>query len=1096
MSTAPAGLPLPSGNEPGEIRQVLGVWSAILLNRLANLEKSLLDTQGSIIAAGGGGGTTGTIPTPPTDLTDYLMWQEKPGYVSAWTQAQADKTVLDAQADQAGVSRVAYDNAYTALSNYLTDQVGAIYTVGSTQYKVATWDTIDRNNLYLGPGGRANWDSKWSNYLVEAQKLRDAIANAGLSQGGQSDTIRPLLVWDFFGTALPTKPASGNSYNPTNVGPTNVTVTSGASPTDGSDHTFSAFAPGGTTAQKLDFPTSSVVFQTNYLGVHGATPAIYTGGTPVRDGYLVVIRCRWNKVAGVGAWQGKVTPTVSSGGLLSPVIVAVPAENQWKTLVWDLRGTSFNAGVALTDFVIELMDGGNIDIDFCILGSYGGGSRIDYDNLVSQQATLAMMRADFVNPATGKIAANVHIDDNSITAPLIVAEQAFFKLLTVGNYDNLVINGNSQYIPSPDWTSCGGSNSGIAGIRVYAGAAGTGFANSTRCRRLTGETVVITDPTPVAVGEIYAVYAFMNSEAGSTGTIVVESSADGVSGWSTITLGAAASSNAIGWNDSATPPLGNAIGNSFTVPSGGGFIRVSLTATGGTAVRFDNIYLRKCADSRLIVDGGILTRHLSAGAVQAWQANFGPNYQFYSRASGGNPLFQTADGALKRPADATEWYPLAENATDATWYADPNRLYPSNTAIWASRFEATFYGVSSTTANRSIIAALDSPFSPTIGAELKRTGTGVQLFKVTSLSAHTAIGTETSVTDPGTNYEKISLVLYNPTGTGSTELRAEAFINGKSVKKWTRADVDSTFGISGATCWNSGSSFYTAIRLGTTGLKATAIAMGGGNVTIESGIITADMLVALLALVGKIQSQNFTQSTVTPTAPVGFMINGQTFTSYFLDGSSDPNCIAEFGGNINLNGYKLSSTTGRVWTPYNRFQNSKFYKGYWPGAVDTDTGTAPWNTGGANPAYGGSSYETSDGTGCLIQYCATTGASVRKYGGFATPVSVPPLGGATVDLTFKILCDVGSLVQNPDGRVVVKVIKPDMSVVTLATYDYTTNFSAGATSKTISGIQNNLSTPGDYLFRFEIGSYAEFSGSGTAAANSMQVSIDELSILI
>lgn len=1104
MAESKFPLPIPNSNSPAEIARVMRIWAQRIGDTSGDSSASSTSSGSGSSSGTGGGGGGGTTPD---DLTDYLLWVEKPSYVSAWAQAEADKPVLDNQADQAGVDRTDYDTKYDYLDKYLHDTGTAPnskYYAQGKNWLTAGWSTINHVNKYLGPGGRVYWNSKWSAYLQAAQALRDAIANAGLSGGGQGDIIRPILIWDFFGTALPTQPASGNGYNPANVGPTNVTKTSGGDPTDGTDHTYSSFAPGGTTAQKHNFPTQNVIFQTVYNSVYGATPATYTAGIPVRDGYLVVLRCRWDKVAGVGSWQGKVTPTVSSGGTLSPVVVAVPAQNEWKTLVWDLRGASFNSGANITGFLVELMDGGKIELDFCILGCYGGGSRMDYDSLVSLMATLSMMRADFVDPATGKIPGNTKIKDDSITTPLLAANSIFAKQLTVGNFDNLVINGNSQYIPNPDWTSVGGSNAGIEGVKVYSGAAGTGFGNSTRCRRLTSETAVITNPIPAAVGEVYALYAFVNSESGATGTIVAEYSADGVTGWTNITLGAAASSNAIGWNDGASPPVGNAIGNSFTVPSGTGYIRVSLTATGGTAVRFDNIYLRKCADARLIVDGGILTRHLSAGAVQAWQANFGPNYQFFSRDTGGNPLFQTADGALKRPADDTEWNPRNENATDPGYYADPNRLYPSGTGIPAARFEATFYGVSSTTANRSIITALDDDFAPTLGLELARLATSLQLYKITGISTGTrvAVGSAISMADPGAAYEKISLVLYNPTDTTADNLRAEVFVNGKSVKKYTRTTdlPNATWG----TTWNSGSGYYSAVRLGTTGLKMAAIAMGGGNVTIESGVITADKLEAILALLSELRSSNpayEAPGSGNGYIPQGFRISGQQFNSTLSDGAGGAgttltDCVAEFGGSININGRKAGSTIDRVWTPYNRFQNSKFYKGYWPGAVDTDTGTAPWNTGGANPAYGGSSYATSDGTGCLIQYCATTGSAVRKYGGFATPVTIPPLGGATVNLTFKILCEVGSLVQNPDGRVVVKVIKPDMSVVTLATYNYSSDFNDGATSKTISGIQSNLSTPGDYLFRFEIGSYAEYSGSGTAAANSMLVGIDELGVLI
>ena len=55
------------------------------------------------------------------------------------------------------------------------------------------------------------------------------------------------------------------------------------------------------------------------------------------------------------------------------------------------------------------------------------------------------------------------------------------------------------------------------------------------------------------------------------------------------------------------------------------------------------------------------------------------------------------------------------------------------------------------------------------------------------------------------------------------------------------------------------------------------------------------------------------------TPPVGFKLSGTRFTSYFLDGTNDPDCVCELGGSVNINGYKAAVVTDRVMNNYKEF---------------------------------------------------------------------------------------------------------------------------------------------------------------------------------
>ena len=84
-------------------------------------------------------------------------------------------------------------------------------------------------------------------------------------------------------------------------------------------------------------------------------------------------------------------------------------------------------------------------------------------------------------------------------------------------------------------------------------------------------------------------------------------------------------------------------------------------------------------------------------------------------------------------------------------------------------------------------------------------------------------------------------------------------------------------------------------------------AFGPGNVMIEGGHVTADMLEADLAVLNVVRSPNYVAGT-TGNAPIGFKFSGVAFTSTLKSGQTI-NAQAELGEDINIAGYKAATVT-------------------------------------------------------------------------------------------------------------------------------------------------------------------------------------------
>lgn len=116
----------------------------------------------------------------------WLHPGEKKTVVREFMALTNEKSGLDAQADARGVSRVAYDTAYSALDTYLSGLS-------------PDWDDLGQSTAVV----RATWDTKWTDLYVAKQALVNSLTNG----------INTSLVYIYQRSASPpTLPSATTTY--------------------------------------------------------------------------------------------------------------------------------------------------------------------------------------------------------------------------------------------------------------------------------------------------------------------------------------------------------------------------------------------------------------------------------------------------------------------------------------------------------------------------------------------------------------------------------------------------------------------------------------------------------------------------------------------------------------------------------------------------------------------------------------------------------------------------------------------------------------------------------------------------------------------
>lgn len=305
--------------------------------------------------------TPTTLTLPVNDLDDYIYSYEKGDLVAAWTRVQAEKLLLDSQASAAGLtSDTTYTTMvtkYTTLLNYLNDAGGYVWVVSAVSYPVAGWNTIPGSTIYLGPGGGANWRTKWGDYYAAADALKSSIAIQGSIA---TESFNEKYKWDFNGTTVPPNVSYSSVVTSNPPSPDDVTSTR---------HTVSA---------------GSLIKITGFPDVAGA------------DAFVFPLRVRLVS----GTWRGRLYWSSDGTTFTSYRDIGAPAKvGQWQIMYWDLRTVTSGSGVigsTIKGWALDLCSsaGAVVDIDWGAAGVWGAGSRSTYDDAINSSIDDLLARAD------------------------------------------------------------------------------------------------------------------------------------------------------------------------------------------------------------------------------------------------------------------------------------------------------------------------------------------------------------------------------------------------------------------------------------------------------------------------------------------------------------------------------------------------------------------------------------------------------------------------------------------------------------------------------------------------------------------------------
>ncbi|MEI6569434.1 MAG: hypothetical protein WCR20_22340, partial [Verrucomicrobiota bacterium] len=164
----------------------------------------------------------------------------------------------------------------------------------------------------------------------------------------------------------------------------------------------------------------------------------------------------------------------------------------------------------------------------------------------------------------------------------------------------------------------------------------------------------------------------------------------------------------------------------------------------------------------------------------------------------------------------------------------------------------------------------------------------------------------------------------------------------------------------------------------------------------------------------------------------------------------------EIGGDINLNGYKAATVTGRVMTAFNRVMNGTFFgnaAGWTLADQEPSAGYPGW-------VYDGTmSYTAWGGCAALV---STRSDSSYEYGVLSQPFTCPPNTGTVL---LELYTQLYSDIYDANGYITALICNPNTgaSITTTWTYAAGTN-SWTARSWDISSI---VSGGGDFILRLD-----------------------------
>lgn len=781
--------------------------------------------------------------------------------------------------------------------------------------------------------------------------------------------------------------------------------------------TFAAAAsPDDQTATRFNTDGTS---QLKFLG----TQFLSALTVPGKDGYILQARIKFKS----GTWRGRCYYN-SGSGYTNYRGIAAPVVDQWSILTWDLRlATSSVINKVISGFALDFTsDSGAVEIDWVGVGVYGTGSRKDYDD-----------------------ALNSLIDDL-----LARADTSVFSNVVIGNVTNLIPNADSEKNASTLPANSIGLNA------LYNPAGGKQYDGS-GCRQVGAGQIDITPKMSVVAGEAYYIAAQLKYNTSSTCMLEVVFSDASVAQVPAVST-------------SYTKET-----KSFAIPGGVTWMKVTIkgTVNGGYA---DQLMMRKSADSWLVVDGGIMARHIVSGAIQTYHLSIGPWLTFRAN-TGGMTLIGMPDGSFKRGSDAERTVAgtiMVENSADPRIYMDETRVYPNGVVV---TYESYWGG---TVDDRGFIINMGSPWSTSSqsATQIRWSSTSVYVEGMAGIGNKATTIKTLSAPSPTSSNDKLSVVYYpslQKDPTGANTIRMRVLCNGTSIGTLSDTELGSYGGVKGG---------YAGLLLGGSpgsGVRCTSPQFGSGWVTIQDGAVTADKLAASLAILGEIHSPTYDGS---PTVPCGsgFKISGIPYNAKGLDGATY-SVSAEFGADVLIAGYKALTIADRAMTTCNRILNGLFFYTI-----------LPWSGAGTDvPTY--SAVSKTAGTGSAHTGATATGGTTKTFSGSIVQSFVipKPAVGQNVEIRFQYGVAVNSNTDSSDYSISVYIINYYTGVESLID-SVAGSFAAGGQSltwaqKITSSVYSLISAGGDFGLRISMSGSVTHPGSG--AASTIDVYIDEVFLI-
>ncbi|BDU72405.1 host specificity protein J [Mesoterricola silvestris] len=578
--------------------------------------------------------------------------------------------------------------------------------------------------------------------------------------------------------------------------------------------------------------------------------------------------------------------------------------------------------------------------------------------------------------------------------------QVVASQMVLANLDNLIPNPTSeQAAPAGGWPS--GAYEAAA---LYTGSARTG--NQCRSILSTGtsaQLVAITPVIPCTVGDQVYLSAWMlvnqASDSGHGGFYVSFTNANGseVAGYWIYGSG-------LNWSNYVQ------VATNLTAPGGAVGYQVTIGCNGapsGYRYYWDDFYLRRMADSNLLVDGAVTAQKVAAKAILAQNMvlanldNLIPNPNSEAAApSGGWPsgAWEAVNTVVGGIGASLAWAGTGSRVFPGTGNFVRNQIaeFPANEGD-QYYFEAQTYQDQT---NSNVLASISIDFCDASGSPIG-----------TSPSASRSVNS---------GWVKLS---FGSTAAPSGTVKAKVYLGSRSNVGY----------------YGSFDNLYCR-------------RMADANLIVD-GAVTAQKLEAVLAILGIIKDPNYIPGS-TGNVPTGFKLSGPAFTTTFIDGTTDANCHMEMAGTGNFGGYKVATVNTRVFQTYNRISNGFFYRNL-----------APWATTAGLLAYNTTSSGTGTGSAMLTVTGTFLGVNDSLSQTFISPALQP---GQTVTLDFKTGWATNSTSGLSNSYVKAYIVNLSTGTETLlATYNYTHSGQSLAWTQRSVSITSYVSAGGEFGIRLE-----------------------------